>query len=104
MLKDLIKVQDRVKYILQNHPECRDNDKLLWLAYNCLFNGLKEKFANTWEYNGFKMWLLQEDVPVFESLSRARRKVQVENPSLEGKKKERLQEAEAVKDYINDGL
>jgi hypothetical protein len=40
MITDLIKVQDRVEYILSLYPETRDSDKLLWLAYNSLFNGL----------------------------------------------------------------
>lgn len=96
MLTDLIQVQDRIKFLLERYPEVRDNDKLLWLAYNCHFTHLKEVVA-TGEYKNFRDWMLKEDVPVFESLSRARRKVQEENSELAGDKQKRLKEEKKVR-------
>lgn len=98
MLSDYVKVQDRVKFLLERYPEVRDSDKLLWLAYNCHFNNLKE-VTYTGKYENFKAWLLREEVPVFESLSRARRKIQEENPELAGEKTKRLIEEKKVRSY-----
>ncbi len=107
MLSDYVKVQDRVMFLLERYPEVRDSDKLLWLAYNCHFNNLKE-VSLTGKYENFKAWLLREEVPVFESLSRARRKIQEEKPELAGEKQKRLQESKKVRVYTalekqNDG-
>lgn len=107
VLSDYVKVQDRVLFLLQKYPELRDSDKLLWLAYNCHFNNLKE-VSLTGKYEALKAWLLREEVPVFESLSRARRKIQEEKPYLAGEKAKRLQESKKVRVYTslekqNDG-
>lgn len=100
MLKDLTRVHDRVEEILKKHPETRDNDKLLWLAYNCIHNGLQNMFSGTLRYMEFRKWLLQDEVPVFESLSRARRKIQENNEALEGAQRaKRLDEAEGVRQW-----
>ena len=32
MLSDYVKVQDRIKFLLERYPEVRDSDKLLWLC------------------------------------------------------------------------
>lgn len=98
MLSDYVKVQDRVKFLLERYPEVRDSDKLLWLAYNCHFNNLKE-VTRTGRYDCFKDWMLREEVPVFESLSRARRKIQETRPELAGEKAKRLIEEEKVRSY-----
>lgn len=96
MLKDLNKVQDRVEDILIKYPECRDSDKLLWLAYNCIYNDLKE---NLFGYQAFKTWLLKNNIPMFESLSRARRKIQEHNKDLQGNIEVRREEEKLVKDW-----
>ena len=72
MLKDLFKVEDRVAYLLNKYPQCRESDKYLWLAYCVNFCEMK---SNLGSYDDFKWWLLKDDVPVFESLSRARMKI-----------------------------
>jgi len=100
MLSDYKKTQDRVFFLLEKYPEVRDCDKLLWLAYNCHFNKLKE-VSLTGNYQSFKEWLLNDDVPVFESLSRARRKIQEEHPELAGEKEKRLQESKKVRAYTS---
>ena len=98
MLSDLKLVQDRVKFLLERYPEVRDSDKLLWLAYNCHFNNLKE-VTLTGEYVHFKAWLMREEVPAFESLSRARRKLQEQFPEFAGDKAKRMSEEKKVRAY-----
>lgn len=98
MLSYYVKVQDRVTFLLERYPEVRDSDKLLWLAYNCHFNNLKE-VTYTGKYENFKSWLLREEVPVFESLSRARRKIQETRKDLAGEKTKRLIEEKKVRSY-----
>jgi hypothetical protein len=99
MVNDLLKVEDRVKTILTKYPETRDSDKLLWLAYNSIYNNLKNVLK---DYSLFKRWLLNKNTPVFESLSRARRKVQEENKGLHGKKYlARQEEANAVRELFS---
>jgi len=99
MLSDLKLVQQKVKFLLERYEEVRYSDKLLWLAYNCHFTNLKE-VASTGRYINFKEWMMREDVPVFESLSRARRKIQEENPDLSGEKGKRILEARKVAEYM----
>ena len=99
MLSDLIKVQDRVYYILDQYPQTRDSDKELWLAYCCLFRGLKE-VCKQGSYAAMRHWLINPDTPVFESLSRARRKIQEEHTHLAGAKAQRLEEEQAVREHF----
>jgi len=101
MIKDLEKVGDRITLILEDYPHTRDSDKLLWLAYNVGFNNLLDVLAPE-KYEEFKSWLLKSQTPVFESLSRARRKIQETRPELAGDKEKRLAEAEAVRVWSRD--
>lgn len=99
MIDDINNVQDRVKFILEKYPECRDSDKLLWLAYCCHYNNLKEVVA-TGRYTNFKDWLMREEIPSFESLSRTRRKMQEDQEELAGNKKVRLKEESKVRKHF----
>jgi hypothetical protein len=97
MIKDLIKVESRVEYLLTKYPQCRESDKFLWLAYCVTFCDLKFHLG---QYELFKIWLMQSDVPVFESLSRARRKIAERKPELASKNKEvRKEEESLVKEW-----
>ena len=97
MIEDLIKAHDRVRYLLEKYPQCRDSDKELWLAYNVIFNNLKENMTS---YEVFRLWLKNPETPVFESLSRCRRKIQEKEPHLRGElANERKIEAENVRDW-----
>lgn len=82
MIQDLIKSIDRVEYLLTHYPTTRDCDKTLWLGYCRLFCELDQGL--TYSYDHFKSWLLKSDVPMFESLSRCRRKLQEKHPHLRG--------------------
>ena len=94
--EDLLTVEDRVRAILVKFKATRDNDKLLWLAYNYAHNDLKGKIeAGDW--NAFRAWIMNRNTPMFESLSRSRRKLQERFPELGGDKEKRLAIAEEVR-------
>lgn len=98
MIKDLIKVEDRVNYLLKKYDSVRRSDKMLWLAYNANCNGLID-IIQSGNYTKFRDWLLQDNVPVFESLSRTRRKIMERDPSLRPKDDKRMEEAEQVREW-----
>jgi len=79
------KTQDKVENLLQKYPELRDNDKTLFLTYLNLYHGLRDKLRSAHDpYEVFKEIILSEDVPMFESVSRARRKLQEMRAHLRG--------------------
>lgn len=69
---------EKVEQIMVKYPETRNCDKLLWLAYMKIFGSLGEVMDQQ-TYSMFRALLLQETTPTFESLSRARRKIQEDN-------------------------
>jgi hypothetical protein len=99
IVKDLKTVEGKVHQILQKYPATRDSDKLLWLAYNSLYNNLKSVIKSG-EYDQFKQWILSPDTPIFESLSRARRKIQEQHPELEGDKATRMETETEVREMM----
>jgi hypothetical protein len=101
MLSDLIKIVDRVKYILKEHPETRDSDKLLWLAYLCVFHDLKKALGME-KYLILKSLIMSEDTATMESVRRMRQKIQEEGHYRGEKYLERHAEAEDVRLYFAD--
>lgn len=94
MVKDLVLVKDKVKNLLIKYPSVRDCDKLLFLAYSKTYCGLDSSLDGS--YKSFKEWYL-EKMPAFESLTRARRKIQEKNKELRGKKRKyRMDEQQSV--------
>ena len=69
-----MKTYDLVKGILEKSPESRNNDKIcIWKALNKL--GLMN-YGGSLSYESFNK------APAFESITRARRKIQELNPDL----------------------
>lgn len=99
IVNDLKTISNRVLLILQKYPETRDSDKVLWLAYNSIYNDLKGVIASG-DYSAFKSWVLKDNTPVFESLSRCRRKLQEQYPELAGKKAERMEIEAEVREMM----
>lgn len=97
--KDLVQIEDKILAILKDHEKARNNDKVLWLLYNINYNGLEMFFSDAAIIEFYK-WLMSDDVPMFESISRLRRKVQKENPELLGDKAGRDKLAEKVKEIL----
>lgn len=79
----MMKTTERVQNILSLHPETRDNDALLILAYLCLNHGLLGKLGES-AYISLKEALLSSKIPSFETITRARRRVQDKFENLRG--------------------
>ena len=103
MSYDLVTAKDRVEHILSRYPDTRDSDKLLLIAYWCVFHGLKDVLGEE-KYLEFKKFILNDAVPTMESLRRVRQKFQ-ENGMYCGEKREmRIEESGVVKEMIRDGI
>lgn len=81
MLAQIKNIQEQVKILLTNHPSCRDNDNRLFMTL--LHNIDPELMKGSFE--DFAKKFVQGKYMAMESVTRARRKVQEENPSLRGK-------------------
>ena len=77
MLKDIIKVKDRVKMILQNNVQARNDDKELIIRW-------WQEDDNIVHDDDFLECI--EKMPPFESITRARREIQKECPKLRSDK------------------
>lgn len=97
MLNDLIKVEDRVYDILVNYTRARKSDKFLWTIYCSLYCGMDAAIGGNRSI--FFAWLMRKDVPVFESLSRARRKIMERHPELRPIDDKRFEEQEKVREW-----
>lgn len=107
-MKRLCEITKLVKNILEEKPETRDNDNLLWLEavretvrtfnYGNAMNEL------TFAYVLKNVYTLK--LPSFETVSRARRKLQEKYPELRGSKKvrrKRIERETVYKEYARNG-
>jgi predicted RNA-binding protein with EMAP domain len=73
-----MKIYDRVKKILELHPSTRNSDKrLIWQVYKDMYPFGQDL---TISYHDFM------ELPAFESITRARRKIQEIHPELQATK------------------
>lgn len=91
---------EKVKAILTERPETRDDDMKLYAIFVhktvriSSSVGFYEALYNHSKYN----------LPSYESVTRARRKVQEENPNLQGEKRtKRLEMEEEYRQYYGRG-
>lgn len=96
MISDLGKVKTKVEYLLDKYPATRDSDKMLWLAYIVIFEGVKSLF-NKKQYEEFKKKILNAPTP--ESLTRVRRKFQEQGLYVSENREERMREAQKVSEW-----
>lgn len=107
-MKKLLKITELVKGILEENEETRDDDNLLWLeairetAYkrDCVY-------VLDWSIAGLMNNIRNLHLPTFESVSRARRKLQEKYPELRGEekaRKEREKREEIYKEYARNEL
>ena len=99
MIKEIKRIKPLVKELLQDFPLTRDNDNLLllkvWAEQDNTLR--KEKL-----FSDFSVGMIAGKYMKFESISRARRKVQEENPELRGRYyKDRKELAEEIRLGIN---
>ena len=81
----LKRMQDKVEYVLNKHPQTRDNDRLLICVIYSRFYGADMNAP-------FKENMLNEKLPNFETIRRCRQKAQADHPELRGKRdSERLE-------------
>lgn len=77
-MKDLYKIADIVEDILKNDETARGNDNYLYFKVCAMMDSsvLNQQFGDVLlSFNGY-------DLPKYESVGRARRKIQAEKPEL----------------------
>lgn len=100
--KELYKLEDVVKEVLTNFEETRTDDfKLIYAVYREI------DFTHTTRELFYEMMMNHKEynLPPFESITRARRKVQKKHPELANKKVQeaRYNETAEYIDYAIDG-
>ena len=90
MLKQLIKVQDHVKFLLEAYPKLRDNDVRLVATY--YYNNIAN--INQMSAIDFLEVMVNGNLPSPDTITRARRKIQEKHPELRGAKYEEKQKLE----------
>lgn len=91
------KIRPNVEKILAEHERARDCDKFLYMVYLRTFvDGKKIYNAN---FDEFARYICSGDVPIPESISRVRRKIQEEGLYHGEKRKARLAKAKPVAEW-----
>ena len=90
---------DQVRDILSKYPKSRDDDMLLYAIFLHMNRiiGSDEKFYDVMSK------AKERNIPSYEGITRARRKVQENEPSLRGKRySQRKKTEEEYRDYYRD--
>lgn len=108
-MKKLLNITELVKGILEEKPETRNDDNLLWLeAVRAAVQD--KKYGNKMTELTFAYVLKNiytSGLPSFASVSRARRKLQEKYPELRGTERTKRRRAENEKkyrEYARNGL
>jgi len=91
-------IEGKVKELLEKYPALQDNTQLTYLAYLNINHSLRKRIGER-AYNELKHILIEESVPSLESISRAKRKIQLKNEELRGKtyfKRKKLEESNRI--------
>ena len=89
----LQKIQTQVQDILERFPSTRSNDRLL-------IRTMYERYYGVDYYDSFGSIMMRTDLPSFESIRRARQKIQADREDLRGDKKSEKARLEKQLDYI----
>jgi len=90
----------KIRFALDNYPHLRDSDRKL-----CVFIWRKASIDNPFQapLSFLELYENESDFPSAESIARARRKIQADNPELRGTKRgARMAHQEVVKDQLKD--
>lgn len=99
MIKEIKRIKPLVEKLLQEFPLTRDNDNLLLLK---VWAEQDNTLRMNKLFSDFSVGMIAGKYMKFESVSRARRKVQEENPELRGRYyKDRKELAEEIRLGIN---
>nr|DAQ25193.1 MAG TPA: hypothetical protein [Bacteriophage sp.] len=83
-IKELKTIHDLVKDILEEHPQARDSDNILYY-YVCKYIGTKHGFdIDKMSLPNFLLNMKNYRLPSIESVGRARRKVVEQHSELKG--------------------
>jgi len=80
MLKQILKVQEQVKILLETYPKLRDNDVRLVASY--YYNNISN--INQMSAIDFLQIMVNGNLPSPDTITRARRKIQEKHPELRG--------------------
>lgn len=80
MLKQILKVQEQVKILLETYPKLRDNDVRLVASY--YYNNISN--INQMSAIDFLQIMVNGNLPSPDTITRARRKLQEKHPELRG--------------------
>ena len=80
---DLKSIREKIEFILKTYPKTRDSDKLLWLKFMHIYRSIFVD-VELGDYGMFQKTIMHKDTPTFETVSRARRKIQEMNEDLRG--------------------
>lgn len=87
-------MQNKVEWVLTNHPQARDNDNLL---INIIY---KEFYNVNVSCRSFEDVTMYTKLPAFETIRRCRQKAQADHEELRGKRdKERLERQKEFVEY-----
>ena len=95
MKKKLIRTSILVKAILEECPETRDDDNLLYLKACQFYNPSNGMFPFATVLTNSASYF----IPSYKSVERARRKIQAEHPELAAKRKVKEKRIKAEQDY-----
>ena len=98
---NLLKTSGLVKSILESKPEARDDDYLLWLLVLqevCAIER-REDFTKHMNVESFLVGTKFSDDPSYETVSRARRKLQARHPHLRASEETRVAREEYEEHY-----
>lgn len=98
--KQMVDVQGKVLNALQKYPEARNNDMYLYLKVAAMideeFNQIR---TSAKRFEDVVLNLDKYHLPSFESVSRARRKMQEKHPELKGTEKVQAKRSELEEEY-----
>lgn len=95
MIKQIKKLEPIIEKLLEAYPKYRDNQ-------NAMFVAVCVRYDEELDFSNFTKKFTRGELPPFESVSRARRKVQARREDLRGKNyKGRQKACEEVKEGIN---
>ena len=104
-MKKIESIAKQVKQILIDYPETRNNDYLLWIKFIELCTDKSPLLVESFRY--IVENLRELGIPNFETIGRARRKVQEKNPDLnatESTQKHREEREVAFREFAHNGL
>lgn len=106
-MRDLKNITALVKELLEQDERCRNNDGFLYLKV--LFECAKEKEINLHSISipEFLLWYHGKELPIFESVRRARQKIQAAIPELAASEKveeARLEKESEYRAYAKEAI